>query len=405
MAKKSTARKSSRVGPDNKNKHPAPSEEDIVESLAGTSDKVSDKELEALFGDDLHELRRLADKRRRAPKRRGAAGKVYLLHGIMGSELGKRRLFWEDVIWLGLADVLLGNLKMLRLGLGADRNIKALGFLPGVYLMMRLQLEGEGLAVVQHFFDWRQDLEALGAELKKRVDLEKNKVMIVAHSMGGLVTRAAFKQGMKNVSSFIMLATPNHGSLAPVEALRGQYGIARLIARGDLFNNAEELARDVFSTLPGLYQMILARKLHPDLDLLSPANWPQTGPQPDPKLLSLPEHVEDLLAKPADTPAIPWYLIAGVDQETKVSATVERNEFVYTVTKDGDGTVPLESALLPGVQKTWFASAGHGLFANNRGVRDATVDILKTGATSALPASRPPSRAPCSGCARANCGP
>jgi hypothetical protein len=79
-----------------------------------------------------------------------------------------------------------------------------------------------------------------------------------------------------------MLAVPNHGSLAPVEALRGQYGLARLIARGDLVNNAKELAEEVFGTFPGLYQMILDRRLHPGLDLFEPSKWPSQGPHPDP---------------------------------------------------------------------------------------------------------------------------
>ena len=388
MTRKKPVRKSTRTAKAVETKHRAPSEDAIIQSLAGKSDAVSDQELEALFGGDVHELRRLANASTRAPKRRGAA-KVYLLHGIMGSELGKDRLFWEDVIWLGLTDVILGNLKTLRLSKGGDPKIRALGFLPGVYLLMRLQLEGAGFNVVQHFYDWRQNISGLGAELKKRVEAEPGKVRIVAHSMGGLVARAAFQQGMRNVSCFIMLATPNHGSLAPVEALRGQYGLARTIAKGDLFNNAEDLAREVFSTFPGLYQMILAKQLHPDLNLHDAANWPQTGPRPDVKLLALADDIEGLLAKPELTPDIPWYLIAGVDQETKVSAAREKDEFVYSVTKEGDGTVPLESALLPGVKKTWFASAGHGFFANNGGVRAATVDILNTGDTAALSTSRP----------------
>lgn len=389
MAHRSTPLKRLRSAAAGPEPRPAPSEEDIIRSLAGQSDKVSDQELQELFGGDVHELRRLATQRNRGPKRRGTAPKVYLLHGIMGAELGRSRLFWDDVIWLGLNDVILGNLKRLSLGPGGDPKMKALGFLPGVYLMMRLHLEGAGFEVVQHFYDWRRNLSVLGAELKKRVGAESKPVMIVAHSMGGLVTRAAFQQGMENVSRFIMLATPNHGSLAPVEAFRGQYGLARTIAKADLVNDAEELAQDVFATFPGLYQMILSRRLLPDLDLFDASQWPTTGPQPDPKLLAMAREVDDLLAEPADTPNIPWYLIAGVDQATKVAATVDKGEFVYSVTKEGDGTVPLESALLPGVRKTWFASAGHGFFANNGGVRAATVEILNTGDTTLLSTNRP----------------
>ncbi|MBL9126343.1 MAG: alpha/beta fold hydrolase, partial [Verrucomicrobiales bacterium] len=370
-------------------RHRAPSEEEIIASLAGTSEAVGDQELKALFGDDVAELRRLASTRTRARKNRATAPKVYLLHGIMGSELGRRRLFWEDVIWLGLGDILLGNLAKLKLGPGGDPGIKALGFLPGVYLMMRLHLEGEGFEVVSHAYDWRRNLESLGAELRRRIAAEKQPVHVVAHSMGGLVTRAAFKQGMTGVASFLMLATPNHGSLAPVEALRGQYGLARMIAGGDLFHTAEELARDVFGTFPGLYQMILARRLNPELDLLDPKHWPTTGPQPAEDLLRLAENVQDLLAQPSDTPDVPWYLVAGIDQETKVAAKVVGTEFAYRITRDGDGTVPLESALLPGVRKTWFASAGHGFFANDSGVRAATVEILRHGDTNLLRSQRP----------------
>lgn len=389
MATKKPVRKRTRIPTADANNHPAPSEDAIIRSLAGESKAVSDQELEAIFGGDVHELRRLASARRRAPKRRGSMPKVYLLHGIMGSELGKRRLFWEDVIWLGLTDVLLGRLKTLRLSAGGDPKIRALGFLPGVYLMMRLHLENAGFKVEQYFYDWRQNLRELGAELKKRVDAEPRAVGIVAHSMGGLVARAAFQQGMRKVSRFIMLATPNHGSLAPVEALRGQYGLARTIAKGDLLNDADDLAREVFSTFPGLYQMILAKKLHPGLNLHDAGKWPRTGPQPDVKLLALADSIDGLLAQPGTTPDIPWFLIAGVDQETKVSAKVEKDEFIYTVTREGDGTVPLESALLPGVEKTWFASAGHGFFTNHGGVRAATVEILNTGTSTALSRSRP----------------
>jgi hypothetical protein len=370
-------------------KHPAPTEDDLVASLAGRSTGVDDAALAGIFGADLGELRRLADAALSNGRRRGGSPRVYLLHGIMGSELGVRRRFWEDVIWLGLTDVLLGNLRKLRLGPGGDPGIHPLGFLPGVYLMMRLQLEAAGFEVVPHVFDWRRGLAELGSALSEQVAREKGRVMIVAHSMGGLVARAAFRAGMRKVARFVMLAVPNHGSLAPVEALRGQYGLARLIAGADPVHDAEGLARDVFSTFPGLYQLILDRRLHPGLDLFEAGNWPSGGPQPDRKLLSAAGGVERLLAVPADTPGIPWHLIAGTGQQTRVAARVAGGEFQYRVTSEGDGTVPLESALLPGVQSTFFTHAGHGFFANHKDVRAATVDLLRNGDTMVLSRTRP----------------
>lgn len=386
-AKKTAARKrAKKSAPATAGKRPAPSRDDIIASLAGKSDKVGDRELQEIFGNDVHELRALASERERVVKRRGKRAKVYLLHGIMGSELGTDRRFWDDVIWLGLTDVIFG--KLARLRMGADPRIVSLGFLPGVYLSMRLQLEIAGFDVTEHFYDWRRNIGELGAEFKKRVQGERGKVMIVAHSMGGLVTRAAFRQGLRNVSRFVMLAVPNHGSLAPVEALRGQFALARMIAGGDFLHNSADLAQQVFSTFPGLYQMILAGRLNSGPDLLDASQWPANGPQPDKKLLALAEKTESLLATPDETPGIPWYLIAGVDQATKVGAEVGNGEFVYTVTSEGDGTVPLESALLPGVEKTWFAAAEHGFFTNNGGVRAATVDILRSGDTAVLSTRR-----------------
>ncbi len=393
MAKKTSVRRRAvkaaapSVVSDSIENHSVPSDDDLIASLAGDSDAVSEEELRQLFGSDLHELRGLAVARQGATKKRGARQKVYLLHGIMGSQLGISRRFWKDVIWLGLGNVIFG--KLLTLRLGADAAVKALGFLPGVYLMMRLELEIAGFEVREYWYDWRQDIEGLGAALKKEVESEKGPVAIVAHSMGGLVTRAAFRQGMGNVSKFVMLAVPNHGSLAPVEALRGQYGLARTIAGVDLSSTAKDLADKVFGTFPGLYQMILARSLNPKLDLLDISKWPSNAPRPDAKLLELAGKLDGLLAKPADTPEVPWYLIAGINQPTKVTAEVTGGEFVYTVTNDGDGTVPVDSALLGGVVKTWFASASHGFFTNNRGVRAATVGILKTGTTTALSTARP----------------
>jgi hypothetical protein len=144
---------------------PVPTDEDLIASLAGDSEAVSGEELQRLFGSDLHELRGLAVARKNAPTKRGTRPKVYLLHGIMGSQLGISRRFWKDVIWLGLGNVIFG--KLLTLRLGADANVQALGFLPGVYLMMRLELEIAGFEVREYWYDWRQDIEGLGAALKK----------------------------------------------------------------------------------------------------------------------------------------------------------------------------------------------------------------------------------------------
>lgn len=202
-----------------------PTEKDIVEALVGESTKVTAEELQTLFGNQLDGIRATARLVKTTRSRGKSKGRVLILPGIMGSKLGRKRLLIDDVIWLGLNDVIFGNLR--DLAMGADPRIVPLGVFLSAYFHLKLTLEIAGYDVDYHPFDWRQNIATLGAELKKTVEREATPVALVAHSMGGLVARAAFLQGMNNVSKLIMLGTPNHGSLAPVEALRGQYGLAR----------------------------------------------------------------------------------------------------------------------------------------------------------------------------------
>ena len=82
-------------------------------------------------------------------------------------------------------------------------------------------------------YDWRLGIDELGRTLAESVrQSAAPSVMIVAHSMGGLVARAALGlDGMEKVSRLVLLGTPNFGSYAPVQALRGTYAVVRKIAR------------------------------------------------------------------------------------------------------------------------------------------------------------------------------
>jgi triacylglycerol esterase/lipase EstA (alpha/beta hydrolase family) len=109
-----------------------------------------------------------------------------------------------------------------KLKLTPANKCEALGLIPVVYARLKLQLWWNGFDVDEHFYDWRHSLDSLGKELKDRVvklASQGNKVHVVAHSMGGLVSRAAVGHGAP-ISRLIMLGTPNHGSLEPVQAIQ-----------------------------------------------------------------------------------------------------------------------------------------------------------------------------------------
>jgi len=95
------------------------------------------------------------------------------------------------------------------------------GFFPGVnhYNTLTETLEGEGFDVYVAFYDWRKPIGDNSFDfLKAKIDEVKAltgeaKVDIVAHSMGGLVSRAYIQSFLfeDDVEKFVMLGVPNEG--------------------------------------------------------------------------------------------------------------------------------------------------------------------------------------------------
>jgi hypothetical protein len=167
-----------------------------------------------------------------------------------------------------------------------------------------------------------------------------------------------------------------------VQALRAVYPTVRKIASLDRQHTAEELARSVFLTLPGLYQMLPSAQ-DGELDLFEAANWP-SDLAPDAKMLARACKVRGRLP-PADARCS---AIVGMNQETITSLSLADSNFEYAIRRDGDGTVPLSRALWSGAQ-TWFADENHGALTNNNAVLDTVVDLLRDGETSRLSAAQP----------------
>jgi pimeloyl-ACP methyl ester carboxylesterase len=332
--------------------------------------------LSAYFGDT--EYRVLSQLAKLAATRRNRRGRlVFILPGIMGSRLGNS----SALLWLHPVAVAQGGLA--QLALPASKRLHVLGvMLPG-YLKMRLSLEIAGFRPVFHPFDWRADLESLGRALLRSIDKTTGKVAIVAHSMGGLVARIALAHDKgRRIQRLVQLGAPNAGSFAPVQALRAVYPTVRKIASLDRQHTAEELARSVFLTLPGLYQMLPSAQ-DGELDLFEAANWP-SDLAPDAKMLARACKVRGRLP-PADARCS---AIVGMNQETITSLSLADSNFEYAIRRDGDGTVPLSRALWSGAQ-TWFADENHGALTNNNAVLDTVVDLLRDGETSRLSAAQP----------------
>ena len=176
-------------------------------------------------------------------------------------------------------------------------------------------------------------------------------------------------------------------AFAPVQCIRGVYSMIRKLAFIDLNHSAEEIAGEVLNTFPGLYQMLPSREKFSAVDLFDPGIWPKEGPQPAQSILKEVPEVQQKLASGREG----FYLIAGVDKETVTGLTRGEAEFVYEHSREGDGTVPIAFAELPGA-KTYYIQESHGSLPNNRTVAQAVSDILDTGRTTVLSESWVPSR-------------
>lgn len=346
--------------------------------------------LSAYFGEpEYHELSRLA--KLAAAHADPGGTPVFVLPGIMGSRLGMIRNSAPNLLWLHPAAVAQGGL--LQLAMPGSRSVRALGvMLPG-YLKLKLSLEIAGFRAIFHPFDWRRDLDQLAREFIRVVEAAASPAFVVGHSMGGLVARCALAHDRHmKIAKLVQIGAPNGGSFAPIQALRAVYPTVRKIAALDREHCAEELARRVFLTLPGLYQMLPSAQDAGQPDFFDPGNWPADALPPDAKLLASARRHQARLP-PADERCM---AIVGVNQHTVVAAAVaptspgDGEGFEYVIRPDGDGTVPLSRALWEGA-RTWFVEEKHGALTNNDEVIAAVVDLLGTGRCDKI-GSQPPSQ-------------
>jgi hypothetical protein len=157
------------------------------------------------------------------------------------------------------------------------------------------------------------------------------------------------------------------------------YAVVRKIARLSQNQTAESLAAEVFSTFPSLYHLLPVADGDSEQDLFDAGAWPANGPTPNEPLLTRAREVLKSLACGAER----FINIIGAGQETVTRATRRNGEFVYTITRQGDGTVPVTCAELPGA-RTYYTTVAHSELARDAVVAHAIADVLRSGETARL---------------------
>ena len=221
-------------------------------------------------------------------------------------------------------------------------------------------------------YDWRLDLaqtaERLAAELDT-VDRDgAEEIHLVAHSMGGLITRLVLETGrfaakpwFSKIKSFIALAVPHQGAplaLARVLGLDSTLGISK--------SDFRRIGND--RRYPSGYQLLPAPKEEAcwnqddralnAVDIYDEAMAARLGL--DPVLLARARFVHDGLATGAPPSHVRYFYFAGTGHETVTrinvvagpGGTFPPDGMELTRSEGaGDGTVPFWSALPRAVQK------------------------------------------------------
>jgi pimeloyl-ACP methyl ester carboxylesterase len=322
--------------------------------------------------------------------RRGAAARprtnsptVYLLPGILGSQLGLPRANGEppDVLWLDPDDIVRGRLTELHPE--HPTALRSLGAIVHNYLALKLRLNAAGFKVVLHDYDWRDDVLASGRALAARLAEDRSgQLALIGHSMGGLLARAAMASlgadmGAARIRQVIGIGAPHGGSIAAVQALRATYPVVCRLAAIDRQHDAHTLTMNVFRYFLSLYQMLPAESA--SLNLYNAAAWPAAGCRPDAQLLRLARTFSAQLAQ-ADAR---YVSIVGTGQRTVTALERQDEQFRYEITSAGDGTVAITRATLPGA-KIYSLRCEHSELPRSPTVAAALVDLLRTGGTRRL---------------------
>jgi pimeloyl-ACP methyl ester carboxylesterase len=319
---------------------------------------------------------------------RGSKGTVILLHGIMGSQIGKSRRRDWDIIWLNPLAIRDGSMSRLKIGPGSG-GYGARGLIPMFYSVLWARLKfWYGYDVREYAYDWRVSVRQSADDFVQFFKDEElsGPVSLLAHSMGGLVARAALPKFGDRVQRVIQLATPNYGSFSPVLTLCGQNEFVNKILALDITSTPAKLLSGTVSSFQGLCELMPAPSRFSTVNLFDAKNWPDPGSLDFTTLSAAGNGIADL--EKLYPPDQRFVLIAGQNQDTITDMTrnATTGEFQFLTTKSGDGTVPLNFARFDSNARipTYLADVTHNGILFDTDVAAAVDDILQKGKTDKL---------------------
>lgn len=345
---------------------------------------------------------------------------VIVLPGIMGSHLQAG----GDRIWFDPLDIARGRLARIRYAPDSLAKVTPEALFDRFYGDLCRHL-GATHRVVRHPYDWRRPVQdaaqALAQVLRDALAATRDAqlpVRILAHSMGGLVTRAlaAAEPALwdeflaRDGARFVMLGTPNQGSHLMVEMLLGKGDTVRKLAMLDARHDLQEIL-DLIAGFRGALQLLPAPRFTdaggPSIgDYLQPSVWESLrsrvadfwfgdGKVGVPKadacaeagaLWSLPGFAAP--GVPGGRPDKVLY-VCGKADNTACGLDLGSGRVKMIGTPEGDGSVSWASGRIAGIGEAYLMNAAHGDLAATEEHFDALVELLTQGVTGQLPRGWP----------------
>ena len=323
-----------------------------------------------------------------APAKRGLPGQrqrkpIVFIPGFMGSQLWRG----ETLIWPDLK-LLLTHPELLMLPEEPTNPITVKGLVedvvvvPGLYKLEQYSLftqflkESLGYStdadLLEFAYDWRKDLRLAAQQLKAQVEAFRQtlpdpttKVILIAHSMGCLVTRYFLEVlgGDQMAERVILMGGPHLGTPKIVLALLTGKGLLPL-------NLINDKIRDAVATFPGAYQLL---PIYPAvfgpgeqaIDIFADTRWVQAPYR------SYVEDARKFRNELSQKARIPTLCILGYGNKTVVKAQVTVDEaggwqnINFVEDPDGDATIPVSSAILEGADFHPVQQSHGALFVDN----------------------------------------
>lgn len=333
---------------------------------------------------------------------RGKKPVLVLIPGILGSNLSQD----GDEIYLNFGRIMAGRMTDLHIN---SQDVKATSLIGRFYRKFDKHFNDE-YDVAVFPYDWRISLDTEADRLNTFIEelmrhAQGQPIKIVAHSMGGLVTRQFITKYKSTTWATIsankqhkvmFLGSPLGGSFLIPEILVGKGKRIRQMAALDLVNDIADLLK-VFSLYDGMLGLLPVtntpydfsdRAIWEEMKRKSTAyNWSIPSMEALQNFKSLQQSIQEFDTSIYKTDNFSY--IAGKSDHTVDGFYYDElsgrsDQLTFTATPFGDGSVTWESGIPKEIKennRVYYTSVSHGDLANEPDLFDGIDEILKTGKT------------------------